>query len=85
LPLLLPILYAEKAVRQTERRIVLGGRAWVDGDVLTLKSAPITLASVGQYQYEVFAFMEIAPRRRPKTVLGRIGKHKIQSNMLDSA
>jgi len=39
--------------------MVLGGRAWVNGDVLTLKSAPITLASVGQNQYKVFAFMEI--------------------------
>jgi hypothetical protein len=26
-----------------ERRIVLGGRAWVNGDVRTLTSAPITL------------------------------------------
>jgi hypothetical protein len=25
-----------------ERRIVLGGRAWVNGDVRTLTSAPIT-------------------------------------------
>jgi hypothetical protein len=42
-----------------ERRIVLGGRAWVNGDVLTLKSAPITLASVGEHRYKVFAFIEI--------------------------
>jgi hypothetical protein len=52
--------------------MVLGGRAWVNGDVLTLKSAPITLASVGQNQYKVFAFMEIEHAAVRKTELGRI-------------